>query len=530
VNTPGPHSRALPPRTVAEALSRPDADRWRAASDEELASCGEFKVWEEVHLPKGKQALPSFFIFETKRDGRYKAHLVAGGHRQRQGLDFEETYASVGSYRNMRIMMAIAAHEDLELRQFDVRTAFLNGWLKEEVCLRVPAGLEGQLGTAGKVLRLRRAIYGLRQASRAWNERLQGELARRGFAQSNADRSLWIVNGEDGAVLSLFYVDDGLVAARTPKEADALVDLMESIFAIRKLGEPVDFLGIKIRRDRGALTITITQKAKAEELAAVHGAQEAGKAEPRVPMSPECFASLRAAQPGEPIGHKLNYQRVIGSLLHLAQCTRPDIALPVGALASYASAPSMAHSEALVKLVRYVGVTAGRGLTFGSSDTPVGFWCDANFAACQDTRRSTTGWVVVMYGGAVFWASKKQPTAAASTMDAEYQACGAAAREGHSLGKAIGEIALLSSDFPLGGPVVIRCDNKAALSLCKDRKEGQRVKHIDVIHHFARNHVASGELSFVYYKSDEIVSDCLTKELSRPLFQKGLEGLGMIRV
>jgi hypothetical protein len=236
VNTPGPHSHALPPRAVAEALSCPDADWWRAAIDEELASCHEFKVWEEVHLPKGKQALPSFFIFETQRDGRYKARLVAGGHRQRQGLDFEETYASVGSYRTMRMMMAIASHEDLELRQFDVRTAFLNGWLKEEVYLRVPAGLEWQLGTAGKVLRLRRAIYGLRQASRAWNERLQGELARRGFAQSDADPSLWIDNGEGGAVLSLFYVDDGLVAARTPKEANALVDLMESMFAIRKLG------------------------------------------------------------------------------------------------------------------------------------------------------------------------------------------------------------------------------------------------------------------------------------------------------
>jgi hypothetical protein len=114
-------------------------------------------------------------------------------------------------------------------------------------------------------------------------------------------------------------------------------------------------------------------------------------------------------------------------------------------------------------------------------------------------------------------------------MDAEYQACGAAAREGLSLGKALGEIALLS-DFPLGGPVVIWCDNKAALLLCKERKEGQRVKHIDVIHHFARDHVASWELSFVYCKSDEIVNDCLTKELSRPLFEKGLEGLRMISV
>jgi hypothetical protein len=164
----------------------------------------------------------------------------------------------------------------------------------------------------------------------------------------------------------------------------------------------------------------------------------------------------------------------------------------------------------------------------GGKGHPLGFWCDANFAACRDAWRSTTGWVVTMYGGAVSWSSKKQATSAASTMDAKYQACGAAAREGMSLRKALGEMALLLSDFLLGGRVMTRCDNKAALSLCKDRKEEQRVKHVDVVQHFAHDHVASGELSFVHCKSVENVSDCLTKVLSRPLFEKGLEGLGII--
>jgi hypothetical protein len=129
-----------------------------------------------------------------------------------------------------------------------------------------------------------------------------------------------------GMVLSLFVVDDRLVGARASEEADALVRLVESIYEIRKLGETVDFLGIENQRNRGAGTIT--QKAKAEVLAAVHGVQEACKAVPRVPTSPGCFATLRAAQPGEPMAHKLGYQKVIGSLLHLALCTRPDIALP----------------------------------------------------------------------------------------------------------------------------------------------------------------------------------------------------------
>jgi hypothetical protein len=157
-------------------------------------------------------------------------------------------------------------------------------------------------------------------------------------------------------------------------------------------------------------------------------------------------------------------------------------------------------------------------------------WCDANFAACTDTRRSTTGWVVVMFGGAVSWASKKQQTVAASTMEAEYQACGSVAREGLSLLKALDELALLCSDFPLKGPLNVFCDNKAALLLCKDRKETQRSKHIDIIHHFARDHVASGQLQFVYCKSEDNVSDCLTKALPRIQFHVCLVGLGMLHV
>jgi hypothetical protein len=171
-------------------------------------------------------------------------------------------------------------------------------------------------------------MYGLKQAPQAWHERLQGELARRGFVQSDAGPSLWIMHRKYGAVLALFYVDDGLVvAARTAEEADALVDFLESIFEIRKLGEPVDFLGIEIQRDRGAGTITRTQNAKAEAHAVAHGVQGACRAVPRVPMSQECFSSLRAAQPGEPMADKLGYQHAIGCLLHVSQCTRPVIAL-----------------------------------------------------------------------------------------------------------------------------------------------------------------------------------------------------------
>jgi hypothetical protein len=149
-----------------------------------------FGVWENCELPTGKQALPSRFVFEWKRDGRYQARLVARGHRQQHGLDFADMFAPMCSYRTMHMILVVSANEDLVLRQFDVRTAFLHGELEEEVYVRPPPGAEHLAVGNKRVLRLRRALYGLKQASRAWNKRLEGELRVKGFERSDADPAL----------------------------------------------------------------------------------------------------------------------------------------------------------------------------------------------------------------------------------------------------------------------------------------------------------------------------------------------------
>jgi hypothetical protein len=197
------------------------------------------------------------------------------------------------------------------------------------------------------VLRLQRALYGLKQALRAWNKRLKSELRAKEFEQSDADPALWILHGKGGAVLAMFYVGDGLVAAKIV--ADGSVDLEGSMFEIRKIGEPKDFFGIHICRDHGTGTITVDQKDKAVALAAELGVSGECKV---VPMLPEVFGELRGAEPREPIADKLQYLRVVGSLLHLAQCSRPDIALPDAALAACSSAPSTQHYAVLLDIVR----------------------------------------------------------------------------------------------------------------------------------------------------------------------------------
>jgi hypothetical protein len=248
-----PQSHALQPSTVKEALAHPDASEWVHAMKGAVQSCLRCDVWKECELPAGEQALPSRFVFEQKRDGCYKARSAAGGQRQQHGLDFAEAFAPVCWYWTMCMLFAVSAHENLVLRQFDIRTACVSGELEEEVSLRRPSGAEHLFGGHKQVLRLQRALCGLKQASRAWKKRLESELRAKEFEQSDAHPALWISHGKGGAVLAMFYVDDGLVAAKTVAEADALVDLVGSMFEIRKIGEPDDFLGIHICRCPGRL-------------------------------------------------------------------------------------------------------------------------------------------------------------------------------------------------------------------------------------------------------------------------------------
>ena len=216
------------------------------------------------------------------------------------------------------------------------------------------------------------------------------------------------------------------------------------MFAIRRLGKPKDVLAIEVMRDREAGTITLCHERKALALAEANGV--AGQCR-SVLKSPAVYGDLHGARDGEERADKVEFQSGIGSLLHISKCTRPDIAVSVGALAAFASEPTVEHSEAMLDVVQHVGSTAARGLMYGHASAPMELWRDANFAACADTRGITTGWVATMYGGAVSWESRNQPTAAASTMDAEYQACGAVAGDALLLQKALNEFESVCSNF-----------------------------------------------------------------------------------
>jgi hypothetical protein len=492
---------------------------WKLAMDEEIASLLANGTWSVEQLPDGARPIPCKWVFKIKRDAqgnieRYKARLVAKGYQQVAGVDFDEVYAPVSKHSSLRALLGIVAMEDLELHQLDVKTAFLNGVLEEEIWLDQPPGFEQ--GPAGTACRLKKALYGLKQAPRAWHTKLSQELEKLGFVASDADPSLWVLHLDGRSVYVLVYVDDLLLAGKLLSDIQNVKGLLMSAFDARDLGEARHFIGMEIIRERGAKSLHLVQKQYAAEVVARFGMSDAKPA--AVPLS----ASVKLSRDGdEPLDVSVfPYRELVGSLMYLAVCTRPDISHAVGALARYMSAPQKQHWDAARALLRYLGGTTGVGICFGDALGLQGY-CDADYAGDLDTRRSTTGFVFTLHGGAVSWSSRLQPTVAVSTAEAEYMAAASAVKEALWLKKLF---AAFGRDV---APVHMFCDNQAAIKLIKHPIASMRSKHIDVQHHFVRERVARGEVVFEYCSTSHMVADCMTKALPVHKFHNCLAGMGV---
>lgn len=509
------------PQTYEEALASDDAELWKGAMDEEIASLLKLNTWTLEEVPDGTRKLPMKWVYKIKRDAkgnieRYKARLVAKGFLQREGVDFDEVFAPVSKHTTLRTLLSIVAAEDFELHQLDVKTAFLNGELEETIYMKQPQGYEE--GGSNTVCRLNKAIYGLRQAPRAWHTRLKKELEDMGFVASEADPGLYVLHTKTGKVYALVYVDDILVAARSAAEMDGVKQRLMEAFDVRDLGESSFFLGMEIERDRAEKTLKLSQKRLTSELV-----DKYGLADVKMKTTPlSVSVKLVKGEESELIDkEKFGYSELIGSLLYLSVCTRPDISQAVGALSRYMSKPTMQHWTSVKGVVRYLAGTLDYGINFDGKRPNFEGFCDSDYAGDVDSRRSTTGYVFVMNGGAISWSSRLQPTVAVSTTEAEYMAAAHAVKEALWMRK-------LLSDFDWERePVKIACDNQGAIKILKHPIASIRSKHIDVIYHFARERVARKEVIFGYCDTKENIADCLTKALPENKFVFCVEGMGL---
>jgi hypothetical protein len=354
-------------------------------------------------------------------------------------------------------------------------------------------------------LKLKRSLYGLKQAPRAWYLRLSGKMEKIGFSPSTADPALFCRKDLGKESYTVVWVDDSLVigtsaAVKETKEA------LGAVFDIWDLGEANLFLGMVIERNRVNKTLKLIQKRNIKDLLAEHGM--AGAKARATSMSP----AEKPTREGEELDvSAFPYSHLIGTLLCIANCTRPDISQAVGDLSRFMSRPTQDQWKMARAVLSYLAGTPEVGLSFdGTEGLKLREFCDADYAGDIDMRRSTTGYVFTLGGGAVSWASKCQPTMACSTVEAEYMAATFTTKEALWLKKLFADLNIEC------GSVQIGCNNQGAIQLSKHPIASPRSKHIDVNHHFVRERIMRRDTEFKYVSTERQAADFLTKpRLSR---------------
>jgi hypothetical protein len=525
---------ASEPRSYQEAISSPHSKQWeKAMSDEfeQLKRTGTFE-WVEA-VPEGRKVVGSRWVWKEKRNeqgnlAKHKARIVAQGFSQVPGQDFNGTYASVAKFTTLRALLAIAAREDWEVHQVDVRSAYLQGDLEEEIYMRVPEGIV-EPGKEGWLWRLLKAIYGLKQAGRQWKKKLDEIMRELGFEKSAADDCLYILR-RDGVIIVvvLVYVDDMTVAGPKLKDVVEFKAELGKRLDITDLGELKYILGIEVIRNRAARTITLNQTAYIVEILSRYGMRDCAPVSTPLVATERLTAAQGPATPDEKqavldYANGASYPERVGSLLYATQ-TRPDIQYAVALLAQFSANPGKPHFEAVKRVLRYLKGTAQLGLTFGGSGSGVDLigWTDSDWAQDPDSRRSVGGFVFDVAGGSVSWSSKKQPTVALSTVEAEYMAASNATKEAIWLRTLLDDLG-----FTQVQATTIHADNQGCIALSRNPVSHSRAKHIDIRHHFIRERVANKEIDLQFCSTKDMLADIFTKALPREAFEKFRAALGV---
>ncbi|KAH9737203.1 Integrase catalytic domain-containing protein [Citrus sinensis] len=518
------------PITFQEAISCSESSSWIHAMHDEMASMYHNGVWDLVELPDGCRPIGCKWVFKTKRDvrgqvERYKARLVAKGFSQREGIDYTETYSPVSTKDSFRIIMALVALFNLELHQMDVKTAFLNGSLSEDVYMVQPDGFV-ESGRENMVCKLKRSIYGLKQASRQWYLKFHDIVTSYGFQENAVDQCIYLRVSGSKYIILVLYVDDILLAANDTNLLLETKHMLSCSFDMKDLGEAHYVLGIEILRDRSRGILGLSQKTYIDRVLKRFNLQSCAPG--KAPISKGDKISKSQCPDNDVDKARMQtvpYASVVGSLMYAQVCTRPDIAFPVGVLGRYLSNPGFEHWKAAKKVLRYLRATKDFVLTYQQSDylNIVGY-SDADFAGCLEDKKSTSGYIFMMAGGAISWKSVKQTLIASSTMEAEYVACFEATR--HALWMQ-NFITGLDCILAVPRPLKIYCDNSAAVSFSHNTGSSSRSKHIDIKYLFVREKIALSCVSVEYIPTELMLADPLTKALAPKVFREHVTHMGL---
>lgn len=501
------------PSNYNQAVISQDAEKWKEAMNEEIEALNENKTWTLSGLPPNKRLIGCRWVFAVKTDPagnveRYKARLVAKGFSQREGIDYSETYAPVVRYESIRLLLAIVAARDYEIKKFDVKTAFLYGELQEEIYLEQPEGYVDP-NNANCVCRLHKSLYGLKQSPRCWNEKFVDFLRAFSFVPCDSDKCVFIGHVKGLKVYLALYVDDGLIVCENMSAIDEVLNVLKGSFKIT-VDNACEFVGLEIIRNRKQRLLTINQAGYVRRLIDKFAMQDAKFSS--IPAEPGAY--LRKNPESIQSNTNIPYREAVGSLLFAARVSRPDIEYAVNYASQFLDCYSQEHWQFVKKILRYLKGTVDFGITFGNSgslDSLHGF-TDADYAGCLDTRKSRSGFVFVLNGAPISWSSKRQCVVSLSTAESEYIALAHGVQEAVWLRQFLLE---LNVDFK---EIKIFVDNQAAIKLASNSECHKRSKHIDVRYHFIRDIVNTKQVELEYIPTTDQLADIFTKPLAKKQF------------
>ncbi|KAJ9542161.1 hypothetical protein OSB04_028667 [Centaurea solstitialis] len=509
------------PTSYGEAVSGSESEQYQEAMKAEMQSMYDNQVWELTDLPQHCRAVGRKWVFKKKTDmdgnvHTFKARLVAKGFTQTHGIDYDETFSPVAMLKSIRILMAISAYFNYEIWQMDVKTAFLNGKLTEDVYMEQPEGFEDPKNP-NKVCKLLKSIYGLKQASRSWNLHFDERIKEFGFTKSEFEPCVYTKFSGSIVTFLVLYVDDILLIGNDVPTLQSVKSWLSKCFQMKDLGEAAYILGIKIYRNRSKRLIGLSQSTYIDKILKKFRMDESKKG--FIPMQHGIVLSKTQCPVSSQDQDKMKsvpYASAIGSIMYVMLCTRPDVAYSVSVTSRYQQNPGEPHWVAVKNILKYLRRTKEMFLVFGGSEDEISVtgYSDASFQTDRDDFRSQSGYVFTLNGGAISWKSSKQDTIADSTTKAEYIAASYAAKEAVWLRNFLSDLRVIAS---ISRPIDIFCDNSGVVAQAKEPREHHKSRHVLKKYHLIREIIGRGDVRICKIPTEENVADPLTKPLARCL-------------
>jgi hypothetical protein len=509
------------PYSLQEALSTP---HWKSAMDDEYRALMKNKTWRLVPPQSGRNLIDCKWVYKVKHkaDGsidRHKARLVAKGFKQRFGIDYDDTFSPVVKPATIRLVLSLAVSQSWELRQLDVQNAFLHGILEEEVYMKQPPGFVNS-DFPSYHCKLDKALYGSKQAPRAWYSRLSDKLQSLGFSSSKADISLFYYRKGPVTVFLLVYVDDIIIASSSSSTTAGLLRALQGDFALKDLGPLHYFLGIEVKQTADGLCLS--QHKYTSDLL-----QRAGMLQCKPVPTPLASSTMLSAVDGTPLSpdDATKYRSIVGALQYLT-LTRPDISFSVNKVCQYLHAPTSAHLSAVKRILRFLKHTINSAfLIRPSSSTMVSAFSDADWAGCTDDRKSTGGFAVFLGPNLISWCAKKQKTVSRSSTEAEYKSMADATAEVMWVQAVLRELSI-----PCPRSARLWCDNMGAKYLASNPIFHGRMKHVEIDYHFVRDRVLQKLLEVRFISTADQVADGFTKPLPHGRLLEFQRNLNLIKL